>query len=142
MESLKVWKDWTIDMFDNHGAHIKEQHFLNENEISEKLKEKKSVGVFFDMKATEKAIHSALKNPTINQRVECWSKSPEYKNQRRLILSYPTEEKIGYTYQVHGKNTIYSECDYICLVFLKNPAENSFFLYSAYPDMEQKCITL
>ena len=142
---LDIWKDWSIENFDANGAHIREQHLLNEDEVNEKIKEKKNVGVFFSQELAEKALHKAFNNAIIKNRVNCWANSPVYKKQPRLVISVPADDKVGYMYQVKDeKSVLYKECDCICMVFMKNKdkTEEPFYLYSAYPETEKKCVVL
>ena len=67
--------------------------------------------------------------------------SPAYRKQRRIIMTYPADSNIGYRYQMDGKSILYTECKYVCLVFLKTD-EDDFILYTAYPENEKKLVVL
>lgn len=150
LEKLSYISTWTIEKYDDAGAHIKE-HLIPLSGIIEALNksEKKQLSVFLNKEIAEKTIHKALNNPLIQKRIERWCKHPDYQDQTRMIIGYPTKEILGYFYELkepsdNGFLAMSSvECKNLCLVILRNPdAKQDFILYSAYPRINNLSTTL
>lgn len=150
LEKLSYISTWTIEKYDDAGAHIKE-HLISLSDIVEVLNnsEKKQLSVFLNEDIAEKSIHKALNNPLIQRRIERWCTHPDYQDQTRMIIGYPMEEVIGYFYELKepsdcGYLAMSSvECKNLCIVILRKPNnKQDFILYSAYPKRNNLSTTL
>lgn len=146
IEKMNVMASWSLDDYDAAGAHINE-HFVSQEVLKEKIQamlscseensaKENSYSIFFNKKDAEELIHEALQNQIMQMRIRKWVR--DYKNQTRIIVGYPADKVIGCVYDVDGKNVIYSECTFICLVFLKTRENEDFKLYTAYPTKEKE----
>ena len=144
-QTIKKLEDmslWSIGDYDAAGAHISEhlisKEALREQAIEEVKRTKVSSGkvfsAFCDSQSAEAIIHEAILNPLNKKRIKAWIESKDYEQQNKIIISYPANQIIGYSYVVEGENIKYEECEYICLVFLKAKKTEDFLLYTAYPE--------
>ena len=139
-KKIKQLQSSTLEEYDAMGGHIR-NHVMAEQDALASLAQKKCISVFFEKEAPEAVIHEALTNRLVKERLETWMTSPTYRKQRRIIMTYPADSNIGYRYQMDGKSILYTECKYVCLVFLKTD-EDDFILYTAYPENEKKLVVL
>lgn len=149
IEKLRDMSFWSIEDFDNAGAHIQD-HMLPENNITEKIMstledDKKTFSFFINEKAAQDLIHEALLNPLIQKRIQRWA--CKCKAQTRIVMGYPADKLIGYSYNIQnaGDNfsITHSECYTICIVFLRNPErEDDFIFFTAYPEREMTKLTI
>ena len=139
-EKNKQLQSCTLEEYDAMGGHIR-NHVMAEQDALASLAQKKCISVFFEKEAPEAVIHEALTNRLVRKRLETWLTSPAYHKQRRIIMTYPSDSNIGYCYRMDGKNILYNECKYVCMVFLKTDKDD-FILYTAYPENEKKLVLL
>lgn len=141
-EKICIMAKQSIKEYDENGAHISD-HLISLSELITSLEneEKGQLSIFLSESIALESIHSALSNPIIQDRIECWCTQPEYQKQTRLIIGYPMKKTVGYLYHLvepseQGYLAVSSErCEYVCLVMLRkcDQEENDFILYSAYP---------
>lgn len=134
-EELNKMCSWSIEDFDHNGAHIK-THFTTEEEVKRKVEEEgKKVGaIFLSKEMAENYIHLALSNPMIRRRVEMWYTVDKFIG-KRLLVSYPVDECLGYGYRLTDGELKKFDCKVLTMVFMKDNAEE-FYLYTAYPNNE------